>query len=204
MKNYIFNRISFNDNTVQLHFIRHAKSIGNEKRILQGHMDEGLCDEGRSQAMKLVDNIPVHEMLFSSPLKRVLETVKLSGTYTKSIILLDDLKEINVGLLEGVHMDDMTDEHKIMWKRIFIENDYDEHQGETARQFAMRCLKAMDIVIKMMREIRATSAVIYTHSGVIKVLAKLMFDVELRDGEPTNASIISFVLKDGENWMRSD
>lgn len=188
---------------MELHFIRHAKSFGNEKGILQGHMDQGLCHDGKLQAMKLEKRIPRHKMIFSSPLKRVVETVKLSVGSLDNVILMDELKEINVGVLEGVQIDTMTDEQKIMWKSIFEEHDYDKHQGETARVFAMRCLEGLDKILETMKENNNSSALIYTHSGVIQVLARVKFKIELNKGEPQNAKVISFISEDGENWEKS-
>lgn len=188
---------------MELHFIRHAKSFGNEKGILQGHMDQGLCHDGKLQAMKLEKRIPRHKMIFSSPLKRVVETVKLSVGSLVDVIIMDELKEINVGVLEGVQIDTMTDEQKIMWKSIFEEHDYDKHQGETARVFAMRCLEGLDKILETMKENNNSSALIYTHSGVIQVLARIKFKVVLNKGEPQNAKVISFISEDGENWEKS-
>ena len=203
MKNYSFNIGYFRKITMELHFIRHAKSIGNHEGILQGHMDQGLCYDGKLQAMKLQKRIPRHKMIFSSPLKRVQETVKLSGGSLDDVILMDELKEIHVGVLEGVQIDTMTEDQKIIWKRIFEEHDYDEHQGETARIFAMRCLDGIDKIIKMMNEHNNSSALIYTHSGVIQVLARVKFKVELNKGEPQNAKVITFISEDGVNWEKS-
>jgi broad specificity phosphatase PhoE len=66
---------------LKLLFIRHAQSIGNVEKRMQGHGDYPLSDLGQQQAAKLAKSllsegwIPTH--LYSSPLTRTVQTTQI-------------------------------------------------------------------------------------------------------------------------------
>jgi broad specificity phosphatase PhoE len=66
---------------IQLLFIRHAQSTGNQEKRMQGHGEFPLSETGRQQAEKLARRLlaeawfPTH--IYSSPLKRAAETTQI-------------------------------------------------------------------------------------------------------------------------------
>lgn len=66
---------------LKLLFIRHAQSIGNQQKRMQGNGDFELSPEGRHQAEKLAERLlteswhPSH--VYSSPLKRAVQTTEI-------------------------------------------------------------------------------------------------------------------------------
>ncbi|OLP19067.1 histidine phosphatase family protein [Leptolyngbya sp. 'hensonii'] len=66
---------------MKLLFIRHAQSIGNQQRRMQGHGDFELSEDGRRQAEKLAQRLmaefwwPSH--VYTSPLKRAVQTTEI-------------------------------------------------------------------------------------------------------------------------------
>ncbi|HEY9646958.1 MAG TPA: histidine phosphatase family protein [Chroococcidiopsis sp.] len=66
---------------LKLLFIRHAQSVGNVQKRMQGQGDFGLTEEGKRQAEKLGHRLldeswrPSH--VYSSPLRRALQTTEL-------------------------------------------------------------------------------------------------------------------------------
>lgn len=73
---------------LKLLFIRHAQSIGNQQKRMQGHGDFELSSIGRSQADKLAQYLlaeswrPSH--VYSSPLKRAAQTTEILLSYFQS------------------------------------------------------------------------------------------------------------------------
>ena len=62
-----------------IHLIRHAYTKGNLEGRYIGHTDESLCEEGISQLNTMLKdyNYPQADVVFSSTLKRCLETAKI-------------------------------------------------------------------------------------------------------------------------------
>ncbi|HEY9625162.1 MAG TPA: histidine phosphatase family protein [Crinalium sp.] len=66
---------------LKLLFIRHAQSVGNQQRRMQGHGDFELSEDGKYQAEKLAQRLlteswrPSH--VYSSPLKRAVQTTEI-------------------------------------------------------------------------------------------------------------------------------
>lgn len=92
----------------ELLIIRHAKSIANDTGMFGGITDYDLSQEGIKQsdalALKLKD-IDV-DKIYSSPLKRAINTIKPTATMKNlEINVVDDLREINVGSWENISRD---------------------------------------------------------------------------------------------------
>ncbi|MBE9101377.1 histidine phosphatase family protein [Vacuolonema iberomarrocanum] len=68
-------------NPLKLMFVRHAQSVGNVERRMQGCADYPLTEEGKRQAARLAERLrqegwhPTH--IYSSPLKRAAQTAEI-------------------------------------------------------------------------------------------------------------------------------
>jgi 2,3-bisphosphoglycerate-dependent phosphoglycerate mutase len=66
---------------LKLLFIRHAQSVGNQQKRMQGHGEFELSEEGKNQTEKLAQRLlseawrPSH--VYSSPLKRTVQTTEI-------------------------------------------------------------------------------------------------------------------------------
>ena len=90
--------------------IRHAKSIANDNGMFGGITDYDLSQEGLNQADALALRLKdVHiDKIYSSPLKRAINTIKPTAiAKNQEINIVDDLREINVGLWEDILRDDL-------------------------------------------------------------------------------------------------
>lgn len=90
--------------------IRHAKSIANDNGMFGGITDYDLSQEGLNQADALALRLKdVHiDKIYSSPLKRAINTIKPTAIIkNQEINIVDDLREINVGLWEDILRDDL-------------------------------------------------------------------------------------------------
>lgn len=99
----------------KIYLIRHAESIANTKGIYQGQSyNTGLSLLGRKQARALVKTFRQikFDIIFSSPLKRSLETSKnLSGR----LVIEKSIIETNHGLWEGLSKDEVSGR----WPKIY-------------------------------------------------------------------------------------
>jgi len=103
-----------------IYIIRHAKSTANENGLFGGITDYELSKEGLEQAQKLAQRLKEYEIdgIYSSPLKRAIQTIKPTSIMKNmNINIIDDLREINVGTWENVLRDELR-------KQYPDENDY--------------------------------------------------------------------------------
>ena len=87
-----------------IYFIRHGESIGNIQGIIQGSLDLELTSKGKTQAKLLADKFKKKKIdyLYSSPLKRALQTTNILNSSMQLDVQIDDaLQEYNYGIAEG-------------------------------------------------------------------------------------------------------
>lgn len=89
---------------MEIYIIRHGKTPWNVDRLLQGGTDVELNEDGRDLAIKTGQGLKdIHfDKIYSSPLKRALETAELiRGNRDIPIETDDRLREISFGSREG-------------------------------------------------------------------------------------------------------
>ncbi len=83
---------------------RHGRTRLNKQRLMQGHLNEPLCDEGRDQAKKAAaytKNVKF-DAIYASPLDRAVETAEIIGGTDRSHIITDErIIEIDFGKYES-------------------------------------------------------------------------------------------------------
>ncbi len=84
--------------------------MANRKGLIQGRGDYPLSELGRDQALRTAEALNDFRpyKIFSSPLKRALETAQiLNRRHNVEIELIGDLVEYNLGAFEGLTMDEV-------------------------------------------------------------------------------------------------
>ena len=88
-----------------LYLVRHGQTELNVQNILQGWHDSPLTARGREQALAtraaFEDRGVTFDHVYSSPLGRARRTAELIVGESRSIGLVDDLREWHLGSLEG-------------------------------------------------------------------------------------------------------
>ena len=93
----------------RIYLIRHAEAEGNINRVLQGHFDADISENGCRQLEKLKKRFKTvyFDSVYSSPLIRAYKTAQAADFYLKlPIVKLGGLEEINGGHWEGEKWDD--------------------------------------------------------------------------------------------------
>ena len=88
-----------------VYLIRHAEAMGNIGGFFQGHTDCEVSPKGKMQLELLSERFKdiKFDMIFSSPLKRTIETAEAVNLYHKLPINMEKgLIEINGGVFEGM------------------------------------------------------------------------------------------------------
>lgn len=154
--------------TITIQLIRHGITKGNlEKRFIGCRTDEPLCTQGIEEIKKLTDAKIYNDsnLIFSSPLKRCIETAKLIFPH-KEINIIENFKEIDFGLFENLNHKELNGNKS--YQRWIDSNGTDDLPcGEKLKDFADRTMDAFDKMIKVSKG-KNVSAV--AHGGTIMAI----------------------------------
>lgn len=174
----------------EFYVFRHGETEMNRLRKWQGRgIDLPLNENGRKQASDLAERLKELglEAVFSSPLKRALETARITaGVLNIPVFVKEDLTEGSFGVAEGKTREEiaaMYPDVSDAWHN--LDADYMDAcflGGESKRQIQSRVLRALDeIAAEPYRKVG-----ISVHSAVIRYLL-LYFGVkqqQIPHGEP--------------------
>jgi alpha-ribazole phosphatase len=195
---------------MNLILIRHGQTIANLNSQYQGWLDQPLTPLGIKQAKSLalyLENTYQIDAVISSPLKRAIQTAQIiTDQYNlDSLIINNNLKEINFGKWEGLTYDEIALNYPISkWLENPASIDIDE--GEKWIDFNSRITMAF----KEISSLDYKSVAIVSHAGTIRsflsTLLKLkgleMFKFNLENGSFSEVKTINgkfeVVLVNGE------
>jgi len=99
---------------MRLILVRHGATDWNQQRRVQGLSNLGLNETGRGQAEALaraLKGVKV-DAIYTSPLRRAQETARaISRFHQVEVVVLDGLKELDVGEVDGLTYEEMRIHH---------------------------------------------------------------------------------------------
>ncbi len=193
-------------------FIRHGATAGNlEKRYIGKKTDESLSEIG---AAKILENTakgkyPGADFVFSSPMKRCLETCNLIYGSEKNPkekpTIIEDFCETDFGDFEGKNFSELKDNPEYK-KWIESGGEMPFPNGEGRAEAAARALKGFSKTLEILGENleKAVHVSAVVHGGtVMAVLSKLTgknyYDFQLENGDA-----VSFRLKFSGGKMKAE
>lgn len=155
--------------TYKLHLIRHGLTQGNLDGVfVGGGIDAPLAEEGTARLQKLAEQYayPPVGALFSSPMRRALESADILYPFVKERIVLEELRENRFGVMEGRKMADMMhDEDLAKW--LEPGSGYVPEGSESGEAFGARTAGALLAMMSWQAQNGVTEAACVTHGGVI-------------------------------------
>lgn len=128
---------------MKLVLVRHGKTLSNKEHRYLGKTDEGLSEEGiiDLQNGKAMGIYPDVDFLFSSPMKRCLETASIIYPQKDPMIILD-WREMDFGEFEGKNYLELYGDKRY---REWIDSNgtLPFPGGESREEFFMRCKKGL-------------------------------------------------------------
>lgn len=176
---------------MELHIIRHGRTIGNQSGVLQGWTDSPLLPSEAASLQSVSFDSSRYDAIFSSDLGRCLETcsaLRLSGE-----ILDQRLRERHFGILENRPLTQYREEFPDEFSQFQRFNgDYVIPSGESRSQHFKR-------IVSWIQEAQTFALVLaVTHGGTLDFLYRLATGLDLHGGEEifhgANASISRFRL----------
>lgn len=170
--------------------IRHGITEGNIEGRYIGQTDLPLSDEGYAAIKRMTEEqiYPEVQKVYSSPLKRCLETAEIIYP-DRYICTIDKLCECSFGEFEEKTPEELSDVPEfIEW----LKGGYDAAApgGESFGEFTLRCIEGLEEVFKDMMKEHISRAAVITHGGVIM---NLLSGYGLPKAKPADYS-----LKQGE------
>ena len=161
----------------RLLLIRHAQTEWNIQRRFQGHGDSPITEEGQEQLQRLKSRLAGLEfdVVYSSDLRRTMETSKmLSG---KQRVEEPRLRERGVGILEGLNLEQIMDEHAEAF-RAFRSGDKD-HQIEGGESLQIALNRAWAFLEEMPEKHPGAELAAVSHAGLIRMICKQILGLAL-------------------------
>lgn len=182
------------------YFLRHGETDWNLEQRLQGHTDVPLNETGRRQAAEVVGILKNHpiDCIVASSLARAYETAQIvNKTLKKPILLEEDLRERNFGIMEGRTIAEIEEFRQIMNldSAPLEENGHPcAPQAETYVDFKHRITLAIN---RHLHDYAGQNILFVSHGGVFRVLSRGMFGKEDQslNGQPMHFD------KRGESWL---
>lgn len=169
---------------VRIRLIRHGKTPGNEEKRYIGRTDESLSENGRSELAG--KKYPAPALLFSSPMKRCLESCECLWPGRKPVVI-PTLREIDFGLFEGKNYQELNGNAAYQaW--IDSGGTMSFPEGEDRTAFQERGLAGFRQAIDQIRREGVTDAAMVVHGGIImgvmeKALGGNYYDYMIPNGE---------------------
>lgn len=152
------------------YLFRHGLTKGNLNAQYIGHTDLPLTTDSISalKNIKAHEHYPKVSAVFSSPLKRCLDSAKIMFPDNK-IITIDDFIEYNFGEFEGLTAEDLKDNQEF---KNWLHGDINSAPpyGESNAQFAMRVCSAFEKVVDGCIKTGTDNAAIVGHAGVLMTI----------------------------------
>lgn len=149
--------------TTRLLLVRHAESVANAERRIQGSGDDPLSPHGEVQAHRLAAWLQRTstraDVLFSSPLRRARQTATaISASLQLEVQIRPGLREVGLGSLEGASED--------IWVTATTEGQENEpvEGGEDPREFVERAIGTLH---GLLAAYEGNTLMVVTHGGVI-------------------------------------
>jgi broad specificity phosphatase PhoE len=162
-----------------VHWARHGENVANLSRTLSYRIFDGdLTDRGVTQAHDLAETLSAsghrYGLLACSPLRRARQTAQIVSARLALPVgaELDDLREVNVGDLDGRSDDDAWEIYDAMlaaWRSGQLDRRFPG--GESGRELAARIGRALRAVAEQARD---REAIVVAHGASIRAAVPVL------------------------------
>jgi len=147
--------------------VRHAEPEESARGLCYGTLDVGLSDEGQAHAGRLASALAglPYDAVYASPRRRTIETAApIALARGLSILVEDDLREIDFGEFEGQRYDEIATTHPAVYRQwMEAPTTVTFPGGESYEELRVRALRTLTQIGQVHE-----CAVVVTHGGVVR------------------------------------
>lgn len=178
----------------RVYLIRHAlPDFPGGERMCLGRTDIPLGEEGLAQAKAMAQTLPPVSRVYSSPLRRAVQTAQAIG----EPVILEGLLELSAGAWDGLTFREI----KLRYPELYAARGRDKTLalpgGEPAREALPRFRETLEQVA---RDAPADAAVV-AHGGIIALFLRTLDGVGLK---PDYCQVIPLLWADGAFQLQED
>jgi broad specificity phosphatase PhoE len=184
----------------RLVLVRHGESEANSKERLVGSGDPALSAEGREQMQRARMRLTgqVIDLVVASPARRAWQSAQVLTGGARAR-LEADLREIDFGRWEGHTLDELEAADPVafrQWQEGVPEFEYPN--GELRASFRARVARGLERLLGS----PATSALVVSHKGVIRVIVEKLTGQALPDrAQPALGQVLILTRQPSGGWM---
>lgn len=192
------------NNITTVTLIRHGETEWNRIGKQQGQLNSPLSQRGMAQARAIAKSLEKeksnYDALYSSDLGRAVQTAEAISEQLGLEINLDlRLRERNLGILQGLTIEEFREEKNEEYKRFRSRDpDYIILDGESIRE---RHERAVSCLFDIADKHKGQKIIIVAHGGILDSIFRKVFNIELtaeRKFSLLNSSINTFIVLKGE------
>lgn len=190
------------------YFVRHGQSIANTKKVIQGHLNSGLSELGKKQAIqvgKWFKDKNINKVL-TSPLDRARTTAELIATEAGccTVEVLPNLIELDTGVFSGLSLEEAREKYPEDYRNFYLHSWEGVHGAETTEHIYNRALMHWRYLFTLFSSGK-TNTVTVSHAGLIQWLIKASFGH--REWLPlfpmTNCGLFHFALENSPSAVKA-
>jgi broad specificity phosphatase PhoE len=165
--------------------VRHGETEGESSTRYHGRTDVALSELGREQMLAVARRFGRDRFaqVFASPLGRARESAAIIAGHDR-IVLIDEFREVDFGLFEGLTADEIRARHPEdykRWMRERLATDYAYPGGESRAAFTVRVSRGVERMFAHWgpgERGDCAQALLVAHRGVIRAIARGLAAVE--------------------------
>ncbi len=153
-----------------VYIVRHCESLANLSHSFAGLCDAGISPKGALQLECLAEKFKGIKLdrVYSSHLMRAYKTAEAINRYSGCEIIVDDsFIEINLGVLDGKPVKDMTEEQTRLWNN--EPHNFKIERGESMAEVSARVWKGLKAVV---RDNPNSTIAIASHGCAVRTLIR--------------------------------
>ena len=173
----------------KLYYVRHGQSTYNALKRYAGSLDVELSELGKEQAKQVGETLKNHsiDVIVVSPQIRAQQTAKIiNQNLDLPMETENDLREICVGLYEGLTREEVASKYPERWKQGASRSFTTAvHDGESAQEVQDRVFEALDRISEKHKD---KHVLVVAHGFVGKAVYRY-FNREISDEEFYNYAV---------------
>lgn len=156
---------------MRLHIVRHGQTDWNAQRRIQGQLDSQLDEVGQQQAIERGHDFVDMDLtaVYSSSSLRTRQTTELIlGDRHDMVTFRDDLREVRLGVWQGLYWADVEKEHPEMVKaHDNASQDFNVEGAERSAEVQERGITAIESIIEAHKHSEPSDNILIVSHGAI-------------------------------------